>query len=83
MHTISRKSGSSKSKSHQTITIPEELVKQLEAIPDKPNIKIVFTALQDKILHDYSGRKSASALSKVLGISETTILRRQKELGLR
>lgn len=83
METISSKVGSSKGGSNKVITIPKDLIAKLEALPNSTNRRIVFTATEDAILMKYGRDKTALALSKIIGYSETSVLRRIKELKVR
>ena len=79
MAVIHRQTRSPKSQSPK-IVIPAGIIKELEALPNKRNHKVLFTAQDDEIIRLYGKQKSLEAIAFVLGKGEKTVRRRYKEL---
>lgn len=65
----------------QTSSYTDKIIKQLEAMPDKP-FKI-FTPEEDEIIKKYYLTKGSQAIAKVLNKKPAQVCSRANKLGLR
>jgi hypothetical protein len=68
-----------KSKGVETITIPADIVAQLEALP-RGHMRYEFEPWQDEVIRKYVAIKGIPAVAKILGVSASIVRRRWNEL---
>jgi DNA-binding NarL/FixJ family response regulator len=66
---------------HHKIIIPQEILKDLEILPDKKNNqKVTFSEWEDEVLIKYGKSKSLRKIAKILQRKETVVRKRFHEL---